>query len=43
MQKGRRALMDEGLELLSVGFCVYALRGGEPARLDTDFFQYNAR
>ena len=43
MQKGRRALMDEGLELLSVGFCVYALRGGEQGHLDTDFFRYNAR
>ena len=43
MQKGRRALMDEGLELLSIGFCVYALRGGEQGHLDTDFFRYNAR
>jgi len=42
MQKGRRALMDEGLELLSIGFCVYALRGGEQGHLDTDFFRYNA-
>lgn len=43
MQKGRRALRDEGLDLLSVGFCVYALRNGEDGRLDTDFFKYNAR
>jgi len=42
MQKGRRALMDDGLELLSVGFCVYAIRGGEAGHLDTEFFTYNA-
>jgi len=42
MQKGRRALMDEGLDLLSVGFAVYNLQGGETGRLDTDFFKYNA-
>jgi len=42
MQRGRRALRDEGLDLLSIGFCLYALRGGEAGRLDTDFFTYNA-
>lgn len=44
MQRGRRALRDEGLDLLSVGFCVYALRNGGSSgeRLDADFFRYNA-
>jgi len=42
MQRGRRALRDEGLDLLSIGFAVYALRGDVGDRLDTDFFRYNA-
>ena len=42
MQKGRRAMRDEGLDLLSVGFCIYALREAEPGRCTTDFFRYNA-
>lgn len=42
MQKGRRGLMDEGLELLSVGFTLYAVPGGVTDRMDTDFFTYNA-
>jgi len=42
MQKGRRGLADRGLELLSVGFCLYNVRGGVTDRLDTDFFTYNA-
>ena len=42
MQRGRRALRDEGLELLSIGFCVYALQDAEPGRCNTDFFRYNA-
>jgi len=42
MQKGRRAMRDEGLDLLSVGFCIYALRDEAPGRCTTDFFRYNA-
>ena len=42
MQKGRRAMRDEGLDLLSVGFCIYSLRGQEVGRCSTDFFRYNA-
>ena len=42
MQKGRRAMRDEGLDLLSVGFCIYSLGEDEPARCSTDFFRYNA-
>jgi len=42
MQKGRRAMRDEGQDLLSIGFCVYALKDAEPARCTTDFFTYNA-
>ena len=32
MQRGRRAMRDEGLDLLSVGFCIYALKDAEPGR-----------
>lgn len=42
MQKGRRAMMEEGKDLLSIGFCIYALQGGARQRMDTDFFRYNA-
>jgi len=42
MQKGRRALRDEGFDLLSVGFCVYALRGEAEGKCTTEFFKYNA-
>ena len=42
MQKGRRAMRDEGLDLLSVGFAIYALRDEAPGRCTTDFFRYNA-
>lgn len=41
MQKGRRALRDEGLDTLTIGFALYALKGGESAPLDTDFFRYH--
>jgi len=42
MQKGRRALRDEGFDLLSVGFCVYALREEMDGRCTTEFFKFNA-
>jgi len=42
MQRGRRAMRDEGLDLLSVGFCIYALKDAEPGRCNSDFFRYNA-
>ncbi len=42
MQKGRRALRDEGLDTLTIGFALYYLRDpeGSPKPLDTDFFKY---
>ncbi len=42
MQKGRRALRDEGLDVLTVGFGLYYLRDPDatPRPLDTDFFKY---
>jgi len=42
MQRGRRAMRDEGMDLLTIGFCVYNLRSDPEGRLDTDFFRYNA-
>jgi len=42
MQRGRRAMRDEGLDLLTIGFCVYNLKGEPQGRLDSDFFRYNA-
>lgn len=42
MQRGRRALRDEGLDLLTIGFCVYHLKEQPNGRLDTAFFKYNA-
>lgn len=42
MQKGRRALRDEGLDTLTIGFGLYYLRTPDsaPSPLDTDFFRY---
>ncbi len=42
MQKGRRALRDEGLDTLTVGFALYYLKDPDsvPNPLDTDFFKY---
>ena len=42
MQKGRRAMRDDGKDLLSAGFCIYSLGEEEPGRCETDFFRYNA-
>jgi len=42
MQRGRRAMRDEGLDLLTIGFCIYNIRGEPSGRCDTDFFRYNA-
>jgi len=42
MQRGRRAMRDEGLDLLTIGFCVYNLRSDPDGRLDTSFFKFNA-
>jgi calpain len=42
MQRGRRAMRDEGLDLLTVGFCIYNIRGEPTGRLDSEFFRYNA-
>jgi calpain len=41
MQKGRRALRDEGLDTLTIGFAVYYLRDPDslPTPLDTEFFK----
>jgi calpain len=42
MQKGRRAMRDEGMDTLTIGFGLYYLKGGDaPRPLDTDFFRYN--
>jgi len=41
MQRGRRALRDEGFDLLSVGFCIYKVEAGA-GRCTTEFFRYNA-
>jgi len=43
MQKGRRALRDEGLDMLTIGFGIYYVRNpnNTPRPLDTDFFRYN--
>jgi len=42
MQRGRRAMRDEGLDLLTIGFCIYNIRDEPSGRCDTDFFRYNA-
>ena len=43
MQKGRRALRDEGLDTLTIGFAIYHLKDPEntPKPLDTEFIKYN--
>ena len=42
IQKGRRAMKDEGRDLLPVGFSIYSLGGQEkPGRCSKDFFKYN--
>ena len=41
MQKGRRAMRDEGLDTLTIGFAVYHLTDPSAVPLDTDFFRYN--
>lgn len=42
MQKGRRQMRDEGLDLLTIGFCIYHLKSAPDGRCDTAFFKYNA-
>ena len=42
MQKGRRGMMEEGKELLTIGFVIYPVRGGVSQHLDTNFFKYKA-
>jgi calpain len=42
MQKGRRAMRDEGMDLLTIGFCIYHLKDAPDGRCDTAFFKYNA-
>ena len=42
MQRDRRALRDDGLDSLSIGFQIYAIRPDPnefPKRLSTDFFR----
>ncbi|XP_023333917.1 calpain-A, partial [Eurytemora carolleeae] len=43
MQKNRRAMRDEGLAYLSLGFVIYRLKPEMSAdeRVDVDFFKYN--
>lgn len=43
MQKGRRALRDEGLDTLTVGFAIYYLKDPDsaPRPLDTEYMRYN--
>ena len=42
IQKGRRAMKDEGRDLLPVGFSIYSLGGQEKqGRCPEDFFKYN--
>eukprot|EP00095_Tigriopus_kingsejongensis_P007616 maker-scaffold2030_size22264-snap-gene-0.8 protein:Tk07616 transcript:maker-scaffold2030_size22264-snap-gene-0.8-mRNA-1 annotation:"calpain-b-like isoform 2" len=42
MQKGRRALRDEGMDMLTIGFALYFVKdpGAVSLPLDTDFFRY---
>ena len=35
-------MRDEGLDLLTIGFCVYHVRSVPDGRLDTPFFKFNA-
>ena len=43
MQKGRRAMRDEGLDTLTIGFSIYHLADPDsaPKPLDTDHMRYN--
>eukprot|EP00096_Caligus_rogercresseyi_P013854 TRINITY_DN6450_c0_g1_i1.p1 TRINITY_DN6450_c0_g1~~TRINITY_DN6450_c0_g1_i1.p1 ORF type:complete len:564 (-),score=220.83 TRINITY_DN6450_c0_g1_i1:214-1905(-) len=43
MQKGRRAMRDEGLDVLTIGFALYYLKdpSSHEGPLDTEFFRYN--
>lgn len=43
MQKARRAMRDEGLDTLTIGFAIYHLKdpASTPRPLDTDFIRYN--
>jgi len=43
MQKGRRAMRDEGLDTLTIGFAIYYLSDPDsvPKPLDTDYMRYN--
>jgi calpain len=43
MQKGRRAMRDEGQDTLTIGFALYHLRDPDSVScpLDTEFVQYN--
>ena len=43
MQKGRRAMRDEGLDTLTIGFAIYHLKDPENTAvpLDTDYIRYN--
>ncbi|XP_055353273.1 calpain-9-like [Paramacrobiotus metropolitanus] len=42
MQKERRKLRSQGLDLLTVGFAIYNLPKKAPIPLNTEFFRYNA-
>ncbi|OQV14025.1 Calpain-B [Hypsibius exemplaris] len=42
MQKDRRKLKTQGLDLLTVGFAIYTLPPKAPTPLNKDFFRYNA-
>ncbi|KAL7061897.1 hypothetical protein AAHC03_01201 [Spirometra sp. Aus1] len=42
MQKDRRKMRKQGMELLTIGFMVYALKEEHAGPLDMNFFKYNA-
>lgn len=43
LQKDRRKKRKEGLDMLTIGYCIYKMKDdGSSAPLDTKFFKYNA-
>ncbi|XP_064600052.1 calpain-9-like isoform X2 [Liolophura sinensis] len=42
LQKDRRKKRKEGLDMLTIGYCIYKLDEEQPGNLDLSFFKYNA-
>ncbi|XP_067942211.1 calpain-9-like isoform X1 [Watersipora subatra] len=42
MQKDRRKKREEGLDMLTIGYCIYKLKEPVSGNLDLNFFKYNA-